>query len=105
MINKIVMKSLLNWDEPQMFKDINFYMEVNALLVFLMHEDINLKDLSSEQISLLEHLITGALQATINAFEKVENEQQGEVVEILEALSAFADELQEFILSNSVDCI
>jgi hypothetical protein len=105
MINKIVMNSLLQLDEPQMFKDINFYMEVNALLVFLMHEDINLKDLSSEQMSLLEHLITVALQATINAFEKVEAEQQGEVVEILEALSAFADELQPFILSNSVDCI
>lgn len=89
------MDTLLQWDEPQMYADMSFYNEVNSLLVFLMHEDNTIQHLSIKQASLLEHLVSGALEATCSAFEKAKPKHQHEMIEILEALSNFAQEITQ----------
>jgi hypothetical protein len=89
------METLSLWDEPQIYSDINFYMAVNALLVFLKYEDNPIQQLSADQSALLKHLVSGSLEATCAAFEKAALTHQHEIIEILEALTSFADEVTQ----------
>lgn len=94
MINSVTMKALLQWDDPRVYEDVKFYMEVSALLVLVTQKDSAVELLSSAQLGLLSHLVSGSMEATINAFEKAEAEHQSELIEILEHLSNFAEEIE-----------
>jgi hypothetical protein len=93
MINELVMQALSQWDNPQMFEDIQVYMDVSALLVVIMQKDIVIETLPSGQLALLQELVSLSMEATINAFEQAQDHHKALLISILEALTIFADEV------------
>ncbi|MGB3725561.1 MAG: hypothetical protein WA981_07325 [Glaciecola sp.] len=100
MINTKTIQALHMWDEPRMYTSISLYMQVSELLVLLAYEGASLNNLSSDQLILLENLVAKSLEATITVFEKADDTEKEEVIDILEALSQFALELRS--LSKAV---
>ena len=100
MIDKTLLRTLSLWDNPTLFADKETYMSVSIILTALVRSEAPLDLLSQEQKELLGHLVSGSLQATINAFEKAQPGDQGDLIHLLEVLSKFANELDGSVYAN-----
>lgn len=94
-MNKLAIAALSQWDEPQMFEDEEFYIEVNKVIKLVKLHKGKVASIHQRYFPLLTQLLMSSIEATIRAIDSAVDDVKTELINTLAALRDASAELEK----------
>lgn len=89
-------QAIMMWDDPRQFEDQEVYQAVHQLVTILLEYGEAVSRLNESEHHLLQQLVAGSMDAVSEAIKNnSDSESSGPLVEILEDLVKFSEEITE----------
>ena len=94
-MSRLAFQALMIWDDPRQFEDQEVYDSVHRLLSILFEDENALSRIELSEYQLLENIVSGSMDAVSEAIKNnPDSDATRELVEIIEDLIKFADEIK-----------